>query len=139
MDGRKSTPERVNAFLIGDRYLFRHYFEGEAVFDRLKPYYEHQEYRFSVPPRRFDQIRAFLRDNGYRLRVVEDPEPYVVVVRKYRSHPENVFKAAVHQWSTRNHNCFLLRDAASVEHAVGRGAARLADTDLSVPFAEPER
>ncbi|GAB3417645.1 hypothetical protein GCM10027435_16600 [Haloparvum alkalitolerans] len=136
MPVRESGPERVNAFLIGDRYLFRHYFDGDAVFDRLKPYYEHDEYRFAVPPRRFEQIQAFLADRDYDLRVVDDPAPFVVVVRKYRSHPENVFKAAVHRWSTPNHNCFLLRDEGSVETAVRSGATRLPETSLSVSFAD---
>lgn len=127
--------ERVNAFQVGDRYLFRHYFEGEGVFDRLKPYYDPQEYRFAVPTHRFEQVQVFLGDRGYDL-VVVDPEAYAVVVKKYTSHPENVFKAAVLQRSVDGYNCFVLRDEDSVERAVDQGATRLTATDFDVAFDE---
>lgn len=124
--------ERVNVFHVGDDYLFRHYFEGDEVFEKLKPYYEHQEYRFSVPAHKFEPLQVSLRDRGYDLRVVEDPEEFGVVVRKYRSHPENVFKAAVLQRSTRDHNVFFLRDRHSVAQAVKQGGTRLVDTDIEI-------
>jgi len=127
--------ERVNVFPIGDRYLFRHYFDEEAVFERLKPFYEPQEYRFNVPEHRCEGVRAFLEDREYEVVVVDDPAPFVVVVRKYTEHPENVFKAAVDRRDTPEHNCFLLRDRESVELAIDRGARRLSTADLDVEFA----
>lgn len=125
--------ERVNAFPVGDRYLFRHYFD-EDVFDLLRRYYDNREYRFDVPSRRFDPLRASLRDRRYELDVVDEIDPYAVVVRKYREHPENVFNAAVIQRHTADHNVFVLRDKRSVALAVKQGATRLIDTDLDVAF-----
>lgn len=124
--------ERVNVFHVGDEYLFRHYFDGEAVFEQLKPYYESQEYRFAVPAHKFEPLQVRLRDRGYDLRVVEDPEPFGAVVKKYRTHPENVFKAAVLQRSTREYNVFFLRDRHEVAKAVKQGATRLVDTDIEI-------
>ncbi|MFB6303395.1 MAG: hypothetical protein ABEH78_11125 [Haloferacaceae archaeon] len=125
--------ERVNVFPVGDRYLFRHYFD-EAVFDLVRRYYDNREYRFDVPARRFDPLRASLADRGYDLRVVDVLDPYAVVVRKYREHPENVFNAAVIQRHTADYNVFVLRDKRSVALAVKQGATRLVDTDLDVAF-----
>ncbi|MFB6280929.1 MAG: hypothetical protein ABEH40_02800 [Haloferacaceae archaeon] len=123
--------ERINVFPVGDRYLFRHYFD-EEVFDLVRRYYDNREYRFDVPARRFDPLRAALSDRGYELRVVADAAPYAVVVRKYRRHPENVFNAAVIQRHTPDHNVFVLRDKRSVALAVKQGATRLVDTDIDL-------
>jgi len=125
--------ERINAFRVGDRYLFRHYF-AEDAFDLVRRYYDNREYRFDVPARRFAPLRASLADRGYDLSVVDGVDPYAVVVRKYRRHPENVFKAAVIQRETADYNVFVLRDKRSVALAVKGGATRLVDTDLEVAF-----
>jgi hypothetical protein len=125
--------ERVNVFPIGDRYLFRHYFD-EAVFDLVRRYYDNREYRFEVPARRFDPLRVSLGDRGYDLSVVEAVPPYAVVVPKYSAHPENVFNAAVIQRETPEYNVFVLRDKRSVALTVKQGATRLVDTDLDVAF-----
>jgi hypothetical protein len=126
--------ERVNAFRVDDRYLFKHYFEGEDVFARLKQYYHNQGYRFEVPPDEFERVRAFLADEGYDLVVREDPDPFVVVVEQYTAHPEDVFTESVVHRSVEGYNCFLLTDRMAVARAVSEGATRLADTDLDGPF-----
>jgi len=135
MPAEEADIERVNVFHVGDRYLFRHYFD-EGVFDRLRRYYDNQQYRFEVPARRFEPLQVSLRDRGYELAVVDDPAPYAVVVRKYRDHPENVFKAAVLQRSADGYNVFVVRDKRSVALAVKQGATRLVDTNLDVRLDE---
>ncbi|MEF8779490.1 MAG: hypothetical protein V5A46_02270 [Haloferacaceae archaeon] len=131
---RRGGQERVNVFVIDELYLFKHYFEGEAVFDRLKRYYNNQQYRFEVPPDEFPAIRSFLGDRGYGLVVVEVLVPFVVVVKQYTDHPENIFKSSVIQRSVDGYNCFLLTDQRAVERAVEDGATRLSEMDLSNPF-----
>lgn len=126
--------ERVNAFPVEERYLFKHYFEGEAVFERLRRYYDNTQYRFEVPEGRFPILRAFLADRGYDLVVVDDPGDYAVVVRKYTAHPDDIFKDSVLQRSVDGYNCFLLTDAEAVERAVDEGAVPLSATDLERPF-----
>lgn len=135
MEGfRRASQERVNAFEVDDVYLFKHYFEGEHVFDRLKKFYNNQQYRFEVPAPAFETIQEFLADNGYGLVVVESTAPFVVVVEKYTAHPENIFKASVIQRSVDGYNCFLLTDESSVERAVDGGAVRIEETGLDNPF-----
>lgn len=126
--------EHVNAFRFDDRYLFKHYFDGEEVFDRLKPFYDAQEYRFDVPAHRFEPMQVFLGEHGYDLREVEEPETYVVAVKKYTDHPEGIFKNAVFQWYGEDHHCFLLRDQRAVAEAVREGALWLPETAITVTF-----
>lgn len=126
--------ERVNVFAVGELYLFKHYFEGEAVFSRLKEYYNNQGYRFELPPSAFNDVQRFLSEHGYRLETVDDLEPYVVVVEQYTAHPENIFKGSVVDRSADGYNCFLMTDRESVLEAVEGGATRLADADVENPF-----
>lgn len=124
----------MNVFPFDDRMLFKHYFDGSAVFARLKQYYNNQQYRFEVPPSEFSELREFLADNGYALRVVRDVDAYVVVVQKYTNHPENIFKDSVFQRGDGDYNFFLLKDRDAVEQATRNGATRLTHTDLERPF-----
>ncbi|WP_436936547.1 hypothetical protein [Halovenus marina] len=129
-----TTKEQINIFKIDEIYLFKHYFEGVDVFGRLKPFYNHSQYRFEVPTDEFEELRSFLTDHGYDLVVVEPIAKFVVVVEKYTAHPENIFKDSVIQRSANGYNCFLLTDQYAVAEAVSEGATRLSDTDLQNPF-----
>lgn len=131
---RRASHEQVNVFEVDELYLFKHYFDGEDVFDRLKPYYNNQQYRFEVPPDEFEDLRAFLAEHGYGLVVVDVLPEFVVVVKKYTDHPENIFKTSVIQRSVDGYNCFLLTDRDAVDRAVDAGATRLPETGLENPF-----
>ena len=131
---RRAGQEQVNVFEVDETYLFKHYFDGDEVFDRLKQYYNNQQYRFEVPPDEFEDLQSFLAEYGYGLVVVDAIEEFVVVVEKYTTHPENIFKASVIHRSVDGYNCFLLTDQAAVEQATREHATRLTETDLSHPF-----
>lgn len=129
----------VNAFHVGDSHLFKHYFEGEEVFDRLRRYYDHHQYRFAVPTDEFESVRRFLGERGYALEPVADFDDYVVVVRKYTAHPDDIFKTSVLQRSHGDYNLFVLKDENAVASAVADGATRLGDSPLEVTFGDQMR
>lgn len=131
---RRAGTEQVNVFEVDERFLFKHYFDSEDVFNRLKEYYNNQQYRFEVPADEFEEIRSFLDDHGYGLVVVDAIEEFVVVVEKYTADPDNIFKQSVIQRSADNYNCFLMTDQIAVEQAAHEGATRLINTDLNNPF-----
>lgn len=124
----------VNAFPLDDVVLVRHYFDDGEAFAALRPYYDRRAYRFEIPRAEFRRVRATLAGHGYALEPVEDPGRYAVVVRKYRAHPECVFEEAVAEFSSDEHNVFVLADEAAVEAAVADGATRLADAPVTVRF-----
>lgn len=131
---RKASHEVVNVFEVDGRYLFKHYFEGDEVFARIGEFYANQQYRFEIPPDRFEEVRRFLADHGYGLVVVEPIEQFVVVVRQYTAHPDDIFKTSVCHRSRGRFNFFLLTDETALERAVADGAVRLTDTGLESPF-----
>lgn len=126
----QAVPERVNAFPIENTVLFKHYFEGEAVFTRLKPYYNGTEYRFEVPVDEFDSLRRSLLDHGYEVSVVERQQAYYVVVPQYSEHPAGIFKASVRHESVDGYHAFLMTDRDAVEAMVAKGAERLTSKPL---------
>ena len=130
----RASHERVNVFVIDEVYLFKHYFDGEEVFDRLKRYYNNQQYRFEVPAGAFEDLQEFLAEHGYGLVVIDPLEEFAVVVRKYTAHPEGIFKQSVIHRSVDGHNCFLLTDRDAVQQAVAEEASRLAKTEFENPF-----
>jgi hypothetical protein len=131
---RRAGHEQVNVFEVDESYLFKYYFDSEEVFDRLKQYYNNQQYRFEVPPDEFENLRSFIEEYGYGLVVINMIEPFIVVVKKYTAHPDNIFKSSVIQRTVNGYNCFLLTNQAAVKEAVQDGAARLTETDLENPF-----
>jgi hypothetical protein len=133
-DFRRASQEQVNVFEVDEMYLFKHYFESDEVFDRLKRYYNNQQYRFEVPPGEFEDLRSFLSNHDYGAVVVDVLEPFVVVVKKYTSHPDDIFKQCVIQRTVDGYNCFLLTDQTAVKETVQNGATRLTEADLENPF-----
>ncbi|SDY63113.1 hypothetical protein [Halopenitus persicus] len=131
---RRAGDERVNVFVVDDVHLFKHFFDDDEVFDRLKRYYNNHQYRFEVPANEFEELREFLEDHGYGLVDVDVTEEFVVVVKKYTDHPDNIFKESVVQRTVNGYNCFLMTDQSAVENAVQQGAIRLTQTDLANPF-----
>jgi hypothetical protein len=131
---RRAGKEQVNVFEVDEMFLFKQYFDGEEVFDRLKQYYNNQHYRFEVPPDDFETLRSFLIEHGYGLVVVDAIKEFVIVVKKYSAHPENIFKQSVIQRSIDDYNCFLMTDQVAVEQAVSDKATRFTETDIENPF-----
>lgn len=126
----QAVPVRVNAFPIENTVLFKHYFDGDAVFERLKPYYNGNQYRFEVPVDEFDSLRRFLLERGYELSIIERPEPFYVVVPQYSQHPDGIFKQAVRHERVDGYHAFLMTDREAVEAMVTRGADRLTSKPL---------
>jgi hypothetical protein len=131
---RRAGDEQVNVFEIDETYLFKHYFDGEEVFDRLKRFYNNQQYRFEVPADAFEELRSFLAEHGYGLVVVDAVAEFAVVVKKYTQHPENIFKGSVIHRRVDGYNAFLMTDQTAVDRATREGAIRLTNTDLENPF-----
>jgi hypothetical protein len=130
---RRAGDEQVNVFEVDETYLFKHFFDDEEVFDCLKRFYNNQHYRFEVPLTNFEMLRAFLADHGYELVVVDAISAFVVIVKKYTEHPENIFKQSVIHRSVDGYNGFLMTDQAAVDRATREGALRLTETDFENP------
>lgn len=126
------STEPINVFKIGDKYVFKHYFEDYEIFTEIRRYYT--EYRFEVPDDKFEKVKDALEDHPRDLRVIEDINEYCVVKRKFTEHPDVLFEKSVLRTSTSDYNIFVMKDRDSVEIATERGATPLADADLGTDF-----
>lgn len=120
----------IHVFDVSGEYLFRHYFDGDELFDELQEYYNGDEYRFEVAHEEFDEVRDLLYDHGHDLVIVDDPDEFCVVKEQYTKHAE-ILKNSVMHWTRRDHNFFLLQDPFAVEKALQEGATRVTETELS--------
>jgi hypothetical protein len=132
----RANQEPVNAFRLDDHYLFRHYFEADEIFARLRTYYHNSQYRFEVPVAEFEEIKSFLADYGYGFVAVHETVEFVVVVRRYTEHPGNIFKQSVIQRSILKYNCFPMTSGSAVEDAIKKTASAksLPETGIDNPF-----
>jgi hypothetical protein len=128
----QAVPDQVNAFPINNTVQFKHYFDGDEVFSRLRPYYNGNQYRFEVPVGKFDSLRRFLLDHGYKLTIVDRPEEFYVIVPQYSEHPDGIFKQSVRHECADGYHCFLMTDRESVDAMLVRGAERLTSTPLAL-------
>lgn len=124
-------PEPLTVFRVGDEYLFAHYFDREDVFAELREYYDRDAYRFAVPEREFDAVAEVLTDARYEPVVVEDLEPFCVVIDRYDEHAA-ILRQSVATWTRRGHRFFLVESELAVEEALERGATRVAETEFAV-------
>ncbi len=122
--------ERINAFPVDEEYWFKHYFEDDEVFAEVKLFYNPGEYRFELPAERLAEIQSLLAEYGYGLVVVEAVEEFVVVKRKYTTHPRAIFRGAVLQRSVDQFNCFVMKDQEAVEQAIDLGGEPLAEAPV---------
>lgn len=123
------TDRSITAFHLGEEYVFANYFERDHLFDRVREHYDGEGYRFEVPEGAFADVRDLLEAEGYRVDVVEDPEPYCVVIEQYTEHAD-VLRASIAKWERRGHIFFLMRDGRALDEALDLGATPVADTEF---------
>jgi hypothetical protein len=123
--------ERITVFHIDDQYLFSHYFDRTDIFDDLREYYVDETYRFEVPEEAFETVEQRLEDAYYDPVVVEELEPYCVVIDKYDEHAD-ILRESVATWERSGHRFFLMQSDLAVTEACEQGATRIAETDFVV-------
>jgi hypothetical protein len=119
----------IHVFELNDRHVFKRFFDVSEVFDALSDYYVHDEYRFEVPVEEYDGVEATLVEHGFEPTVVDDPEPFCVVIGQYEKHAD-ILKESVANWTRREHRFFLMRSPFAVEQAVQQGATPVAETEF---------
>jgi len=130
-DFRRASRERINVFSVGDTYLFKHYVSEDA-FAEINRYYEEYDHRFEVPGDRFGFVEETLEKHDYAPVVVENPEPFAVLKRKYTNHPDVLFQDSVYQRGLGAFNCFVMNTHEAAGRAADRGARPLAEADVDL-------
>lgn len=121
--------ERIVAFEVDGRVLFKHYFERRDVFTALESFYDGENYRFDAPESDVSTLVSTLEDYGYDLEIADRIEDYAVVKEEYTPYAEILKRSVIH-WQRRGYNFFVMQDLASVEFAMRNGAEPIDDVDV---------
>ncbi len=124
-----TDPEPLCVLAVGDEYLFAEYLDGGTLFDDLREHYDESASWFEVPAEAFETVRDRLEEAYYDPVVVEDLEPYCVVVDRYDEHA-GILRRSVADWQREGRRFLLMRDELAVKEALERGATPLEETEF---------
>ncbi|WP_336337410.1 hypothetical protein [Haloarcula brevis] len=121
--------DEIIAFEFDQTYLFKQYFDKDDLFQQLQEYYYSDKYRFEVPEEKLPEVRQFLDNYFYGLKIDEEPEDYCVV-KDEQVNSSDILRNSVANQRKGSYEIYLMKDEISVRQAVEKGATRLEKTDL---------
>ncbi|MFC5133520.1 MULTISPECIES: hypothetical protein [Haloferacaceae] len=125
--------DQINVFESNDTYLFKQYFDNDDVFEKLRQYYNPDAYRFEVSTDNdLETVEDILHEHFYQINVVDDIEPYCVVIDRDQDH-STILRNAVVRLRQGGQHLFVMNDQLSVDQAIEQGATRLTETDTRLP------
>jgi hypothetical protein len=114
--------KHINVFKLGNRWVFKQFFDNRELFNAFLDYYNKDLYRFefkSTGAR--NNALKLLERNGFDYDLVEDLKGYLVTLPKSVKYAQVLKNSAAFK-ETANERIFLMKDLAAVEEAVGLGA-----------------
>lgn len=121
--------EEIIAFEIGDRYIFKTYFDENQLFKQLKLYYDEDKYRFEIPDSYLGQVRQTLEKYYYELEVVDSVEDYCIVMNM-KSKSANTLRNSVMRNHRRQQEILVMKDNSSKKQAVEKDAITLEKSEV---------
>jgi hypothetical protein len=119
---------KINIFKIGELWCFKYFFDDREVFSKLLKYYRRERYRFEVKDgEEKDMTAKYLDEKGFELIPIEDTSDYTVKIDRYRKYDnvlKNILKNSIENTVRGNDRIFIMKDLASVEEAIERGAEK---------------
>jgi hypothetical protein len=114
--------KRIVMFKVGNRWIFKHFFDDKEIFKELADHYDKDNYRFEFKTfAERNQALKLLERKGFDYDLVEELKGYVVKMDKYSRYAA-VLKNSVAHIETAEWRIFLMKDLAAVEEAVRLGA-----------------
>ncbi len=121
--------KQVTIFRAGNHWIFKHYFDDQETFRELADYYDKDGFRFVLKtPGERNKALKLLERRGFDVALVENARGYVVKLKRYSRYGP-VLKNSVAQIETPEWRIFLMKDKASVQEALRRGAT-LVEVDV---------
>ncbi len=121
----KEKKERttINIFKLGKIYCFKHFFDI-AIFEKLSGCYNQKKYRFEFKnTEELDKIIQYLKHKGFEPVLIENPSCYMVKLDTYRKYAD-ILKKAVGWGVKGKKRLFIMKDLASLEEAIAKGAEK---------------
>jgi hypothetical protein len=126
--------EEITVFEIGDRYIFKTYFDEDQLFKQLEKYYNENKYRFEIPEADLEEVRQILDECYYGLDVEDSVDDYCILIDR-KSKSANTLRNSVMRKHKGKQETLIMKDELSKKQAVGKDAVALEETDFEMEDA----
>ncbi|KAF5437181.1 hypothetical protein C5S35_05365 [Candidatus Methanophagaceae archaeon] len=117
--------EKINIFKIGDLWCFKYFFGDRELFDGLSEYYNRPKYRFELKDEgERSKVTSYLKENGFDTVTIEDTAEYTVKIDRFKKYAP-ILRNSIDSTEGEKERVFIMKDLASVEEAVDRGAEKV--------------
>ena len=122
--------EEITAFEIGDRYIFRTYFDENQLSKQLDTYYNENKYGFEIPDSGLREVRQVLEKYYYALEVVDSVEDYCVVVDR-KSKSASTVRNSIMREHRGQHETLVIKDELSKEKSSEKDAVNFQKSEVA--------
>jgi hypothetical protein len=119
--------EKINIFKIGSLWCFKYFFGDRELFMGLSEYYNRDKYRFelkNVGDR--DKVMKYLEEKGFETVPIEDTSEYTVKIDRFKKYAP-ILKNSIDSTEREKERVFIMKDLASVEEAIAKGAEKVGE------------
>jgi hypothetical protein len=116
--------DKINIFKIGSLWCFKYFFGDRELFMGLSEYYNRDKYRFelkNVGDR--DKVMKYLEEKGFETVPIEDTSEYTVKIDRFKKYAP-ILKNSIDSTEKEKERVFIMKDLASVEEAIAKGAEK---------------
>lgn len=121
--------EEITVFDIGERYIFKTYFDEDQLFKRLEKYYYKDKYPFEIPEGDSKRVQKVLDKYHYELDTEDSVEDYCVVVDR-KSKSANTLRNSIMRKHKGKHEIIVMKDEISKRQAVEKSAVALEKSEV---------
>lgn len=127
MSGQTSDAkgDEINIFKIGSMWCFKYFFGDRELFMELTEYYNREKYRFelkNVGER--NKVMKYLEEKGFGTVTIEDTSEYTVKIDRFKKYAP-ILKNSIDSTEGEKERVFVMKDLASVEEAIAKGAEKV--------------
>jgi hypothetical protein len=116
--------DTINIFKIGSLWCFKYFFGNREIFMDLADYYNRDKYRFelkNVGER--NKVMKYLEEKGFETSLIEDTSEYTVKIDRFKKYAP-ILKNSIDSTEREKDRVFIMKDLASVEEAIAKGAEK---------------
>ncbi|MGB2842780.1 MAG: hypothetical protein WBC40_09975 [Halobacteriota archaeon] len=119
--------DEINIFKIGSMWCFKYFFGDRELFMELTEYYNREKYRFelkNVDER--NKVMKYLEEKGFGTVTIEDTSEYTVKIDRFKKYAP-ILKNSIDSTEGEKERVFVMKDLASVEEAIAKGAEKISE------------
>jgi hypothetical protein len=117
--------EKINIFKIGGIWCFKYFFGDRELFMGLSEYYNREKYRFELTSdEEWDKVTKYLEEHGFEPVPIEDTAEYTVKIDRFKKYAP-ILRNSIDSGDKGNERVFIMKDLASVEEAIAKGAEKV--------------